>query len=265
MTVSDRTVLAKSAGSGLLARAVVAVTGAGSGIGRATAVTASREGAAGLVLCDLNGTALADLIRELSTAEIRTVPVVGSVADHHIPDRIVDVAVTEFGRLDLAVNNAGLSGTPSRIDLASDELFDDVFEVNVRAVFRCMRAQLRQMYAQGSGAIVNIASASVFGVAPGLAPYCASKSAVITLSSVAAKESGPRGVRVNVVAPGRTMTPLFAANIVDRAGMAAAVAAIPLGRLGEPGELADAIVYLGSNRASFVNGSVLTVDGGRVG
>jgi NAD(P)-dependent dehydrogenase (short-subunit alcohol dehydrogenase family) len=70
---------------------------------------------------------------------------------------------------------------------------------------------------------------------------------------------------VNVVAPGRTMTPLFAANIVDRAGMAAAVAAIPLGRLGEPGELADAIVYLGSNRASFVNGSVLTVDGGRVG
>jgi NAD(P)-dependent dehydrogenase (short-subunit alcohol dehydrogenase family) len=182
-----------------------------------------------------------------------------------MPDHIVRTAVTEFGRLDVAINNAGISGAQATIDEASDELFDEVIDVNLAATFRCMRAQLRQMYAQGSGSIVNIASASVFGVVPGLAAYVASKSGVIGLSNVAAKEAGPRGVRVNVVAPGRTLTPLFEANLDTPEKMAAAVAPIPLGRLADPSELADAIVYLGSRRSSFVNGTVLTVDGGRVG
>jgi NAD(P)-dependent dehydrogenase (short-subunit alcohol dehydrogenase family) len=120
------------------------------------------------------------------------------------------------------------------------------------------------MYRQGHGSIVNVASASVFGVSRELAPYVASKLGLIGLSRVAAVEAGPRGVRVNVVCPGRTETPLFASHATgDGPPLEQLVAQIPLGRLGRPAELGEALVWLGSDRSSFVNGAVLVVDGGR--
>lgn len=252
---------------GLLDGLVVSVTGAASGIGRATAAMAVREGAAGLVVSDRDQQALARLVSELRTGGYPGIePVCGDIASPAVAERITAVAVEHFGRLDAAVNNAGIRGPIAAVADLTDEEFDAVLDVNLRAVHRCMRSQLRQMYAQGSGSIVNVASASVFGASPNLAPYVASKMAVIGLSKVASREAGPRGVRVNVVAPGRTDTPLLATYGAEGTHDAAAlVAPIPLRRMGRPQELADAIIYLCSERSSFVTGATLVVDGGRTG
>lgn len=252
---------------GLLDGQVVSVTGAASGIGRATAAMVVREGAAGLVVSDRDGPALARLVNDLRAdggAEVEQVT--GDIASPAIAQDITAVAVGHFGRLDAAVNNAGIRGPLAAVADLTDEEFDAVLDVNLRAVHRCMRSQLRQMYAQRSGSIVNVASASVFGASPNLAPYVASKMGVIGLSKVASREAGPRGVRVNVVAPGRTDTPLLASYGAEGThDPAALVAPIPLRRMGRPDELADAIVYLCSDRSSFVNGATLVVDGGRTG
>jgi NAD(P)-dependent dehydrogenase (short-subunit alcohol dehydrogenase family) len=250
----------------LLEDKVVAITGAGSGIGRATARLAAAEGACGLVLADRDGDGLEATVSELDIEPSAVQCVVGSITDRSCPDSIVEAAVTRHGRLDAAVNNAGVRGELSELHDLTDEQFDDVIDINLRAVFRCMRAQLRQMYSQGSGSIVNIGSASVLGVSQQLAPYVASKMGVIGLMKVASKEAGRRGVRVNVVCPGRTDTPLL--NVHHNSGFVSAeeaVKPIPLGRFGRPSELADAIVFLCSERSSFVNGANLIVDGGRTG
>ena len=256
---------------GLLDGLVVLITGAASGIGQAAAELAAREGARGLVISDRNAPALDAVAEELRAAGTDVESRAGEITDAEINQDLVARAVARFGRLDAAVNNAGIRGPEVHLADLPDAEFDRVLDVNLRAVFRGMRAQLTQMYAQGSGAIVNVASAGVFGVGPTLGPYVASKLGVIGLSKVAAKEAGRRGVRVNVVAPGRTDTPLlgsFAAASGGAAGehdAAALVAPIPLGRMGRPDELGDAIIYLCSDRSSFVNGAVLTVDGGRTG
>jgi NAD(P)-dependent dehydrogenase (short-subunit alcohol dehydrogenase family) len=244
---------------------VVAVTGAASGIGRATAVLAAQSGARGLVLVDLAEDALADAAAEVTAAGVAVDTVTGSVADVATADAIVARAVERFGALDAAVNAAGVMGDAKEIVDYSDDAFDRIVDVNVRGVFRCMRAQLRQMYAQGSGSIVNIASASVFGVHTELGPYVMSKSAVIGMTKVAAKEAGRRGVRVNAVCPGLTDTAMARASMQHRPATADIAAAIPLGRIGRPGELAAAITWLSSDGASFTNGAVLVVDGGRSG
>jgi NAD(P)-dependent dehydrogenase (short-subunit alcohol dehydrogenase family) len=249
-----------------LATKVIAITGAASGIGRATALLAAREGAAGLVLADRDAAGLDDTAAEAAGKGTTIEQVVGEITDPACPDRIVAAAVAGFGRLDAAVNNAGIRGVLSELHECDDATFDEVIDINLRALFRCVRAQLRQMYAQGSGSIVNVASAAINGVPAQLAPYVSSKMAVVGLTKVASKEAGPRGVRANVVAPGRTDTPLLATH--HQSGFtttADSISAIPLGRLGRPDELAEAIIFLCSDRSSFVNGATLVVDGGRTG
>ena len=183
-----------------------------------------------------------------------------------VADDVVGRAVVAYGRLDAAVNAAGTEGATAPLHECSDDEFDRVLALNLRAVFRAVRAQLRQMYDQGSGSIVNVASASVFGVHAVMAPYIVSKAGVVALSRVAAKEAGPRGVRVNAVCPGLTETPMLRRSIADRPASTGAIAEhIPLGRVGRPDELAEAIVWLCSDRSSFTNGTALVVDGGRTG
>jgi NAD(P)-dependent dehydrogenase (short-subunit alcohol dehydrogenase family) len=250
--------------TGLLAGKVVAVTGAGSGIGRAAAFLTAAEGAAALVITDRNGDGLKETAVQVEERGIEVASLEASIDEAGSPDDLVALAVERFGRLDAAVNNAGVRGRLATIDEVDDELWDEVQAINLKAVFRGMRAQLRQMYRQGSGSIVNVASASVFGVSPRLGPYVASKTGLIGLSRVAAVEAGPKGVRVNVVCPGRTDTPLFNAHAtVDGPPMDRLVAEIPLGRMGTPDELGEALIWLCSERSSFVNGAVLVVDGGR--
>lgn len=249
---------------GLIDGKVVLVTGAGSGIGQATALLAAEEGAAAIVITDRNDDGLERTVVALEDRGAAVASVVVPVDSASAPEKLVAAAVDGFGRLDAAINNAGIRGRLAPIDEVDDDLWDEVQAVNLRAVFACMRAQLRQMYAQGSGAIVNVASASVFGVSAQLAPYVASKMGVIGLTRVAAVEAGPRGVRVNVVCPGRTETPLFQSHAtVDGPPLDRLVGEIPLGRTGRPTELAEALLWLSGDRASFVNGAVLVVDGGR--
>jgi NAD(P)-dependent dehydrogenase (short-subunit alcohol dehydrogenase family) len=219
-----------------------------------------------LVLADRDREGLEVTVSELGIERASVACLVGSITEPSAADRLVDAAVQGFGRLDAAVNNAGVRGELSELHELSDAQFDDVIDINLRAVFRCMRAELGQMYQQGTGSIVNIGSASIMGVSQQLGPYVASKMGVIGLMKVASKEAGQRGVRVNVVCPGRTDTPLL--NVHHTGGFTSsdeALKPIPLGRFGQPRELADAIVFLCSDRSSFVSGANLIVDGGRTG
>src|SRR5882672_543001 len=256
-----------NSGRGLLAGKILIVTGAASGIGRATCLLAAEEQSTGLVITDPDGSGLAALQAELEAAGVPTRAVVGDICNPTMAGRLVEAAEERFGGFDAAVNNAGIRGARGPIAEMDDAVFDQVIDVNLRSVYRCMRAQLPGLYRRGGGAIVNVASAGVHGVSEGLGPYVASKMGVIGLSKVASKEAGRRGVRVNVVSPGRTNTPLLASHAfgdspVDTASL---LAPIPLGRFAEPVELAQAIVFLCSERASFINGSTLVVDGGRTG
>ena len=252
---------------GLLAGKVVLITGAASGIGRATCLLARDEDARGIVATDRDGDGLSALETELKEGETGVATIAGDLSDGELPARLVTLATDAFGGFDAAVNNAGIRGTLLPIAEMDDAVFDEVIDVNLRSVYRCLRAQLAHLYARGSGSVVNVASATMFGVTPGLGPYTASKMGVLGLSKVASKEAGRHNVRVNVVAPGRTDTPLFRSHAFgDSLQDAAALAEpIPLGRFAEPVELAQAIVFLCSDRASFINGSTLVVDGGRTG
>jgi A-factor type gamma-butyrolactone 1'-reductase (1S-forming) len=257
----------RSGASGLLAGKVVLITGAASGIGRATCLLARDEGARGIVATDRDGDGLATLETELKEAGAGVATIAGDLADPELPARLVTVAADVFGGFDAAVNNAGIRGTLMPIAELDDAAFDEVIDVNLRSVYRCLRAQLPHLYARGGGSVVNIASATIFGVTAGLGPYAASKMGVVGLSKVASKEAGRHMVRVNVVAPGRTDTPLFRSHAFGGSpeDVAALAAPIPLGRFAEPVELAQAIVFLCSDRSSFINGSTLVVDGGRTG
>jgi A-factor type gamma-butyrolactone 1'-reductase (1S-forming) len=258
----------RSEAGGLLAGKVVLITGAASGIGRATCLLARDEGARGIVATDRDGDGLSILETELRKEGATGVAVIaGDLTDSELPARLVAAATDAFGGFDAAVNNAGIRGRLLPIAELDDAVFDEVIDVNLRSVYRCLRAQLPHLYARGGGSVVNIASATMFGVTAGLGPYAASKMGVAGLSKVASKEAGRHKVRVNVVAPGRTDTPLFRSHAFgdspEDAGTLAAP--IPLGRFAEPIELAQAIVFLCSDRASFINGATLVVDGGRTG
>jgi NAD(P)-dependent dehydrogenase (short-subunit alcohol dehydrogenase family) len=244
---------------------ILLVTGAGSGLGRAAALSGAEAGAAGLMLADRNEQALAEVAGQLAARGVATRLVVADLTAHSAPDELVASAVDAFGRLDAAINSAGVLGESAEVADCADDVLDLVLAVNFRAVFRCMRAELRQMYAQGSGAVVNVSSASVYGMHTKLAPYIASKAAVVAASRVAAKEAGRHGVRVNAICPGITATPMSEQSAAARPETAQLAEQIPLGRPGAPGEIADAMLWLCSDRSSFTNGAALVVDGGRSG
>jgi len=251
--------------TGLLAGKVVLVTGGASGIGRATAALAAGYGAAGIVVADVNEAGVQEVAKLLSGTGTEAVPCAGSLTSAEAADRIVATAVERFGRLDAAVNAAGVMGAVGGFADYTDDAFDAVMQVNVWGSFRCLRAELRQMYRQGSGSIVNVSSASVFGMHTELGPYIASKAAVLAMSRVAGKEAGPRGVRVNAVCPGLTDTPMLQLSMVERPETEDVLAQIPIRRMAHPTEIAEAILWLCSDRSSFTNGSALVADGGRSG
>jgi len=251
--------------TGLLAGKVVLVTGGASGIGRATAALAAGYGAAGIVVADVNEAGVREVAELLSGTGTEVVPCAGSLTSAEAADRIVATAVERFGRLDAAVNAAGVMGVVGGFADYTDDAFDAVKQVNVWGSFRCLRAELRQMYRQGSGSIVNVSSASVFGMHTELGPYIASKAAVLAMSRVAGKEAGPRGVRVNAVCPGLTDTPMLQLSMVERPETEDVLAQVPIRRMAHPTEIAEAILWLCSDRSSFTNGSALVADGGRSG
>lgn len=239
---------------------VAVVTGAGRGIGRAAALTLARRGAT-IVAGNRRIADGESLVAEITTAGGAAHFVATDVAEPDQLKNLMDEAVSRFGRLDILFNNAGYQEPRAPIIDAPEEAFDRVFDTNTRSTWLGMKYALAHMVPQGRGAIVNCASVSgLRNPNPGLALYSASKAAVISLTRSAAMEYAEKGVRINAVAPGRVVTDMMlASKIMD---MSAVAAGLPLRRMGQPEEVAEAVAWLASDAASFVVGHVLCTDGG---
>jgi NAD(P)-dependent dehydrogenase (short-subunit alcohol dehydrogenase family) len=241
---------------------VALVTGAGSGMGLATA-RAFAEGGAAVVMADINSATMKTATDTLITAGHQVLGVECDVSDEDSVAAAVQAAVDTFGRLDMAFNNAGIQVPPCDAADEPADQFDRVNAVNLRGVWACMKHELAQMRTQGSGAIVNCSSLGGLVGIPGRAAYHASKHGVLGLTSSAALEYAPRGIRINAVCPGTIATPMVT-DMIDKGELdaAEAIANQPINRLGEPEEIAAAVLWLCSPGASFVVGVALPVDGG---
>jgi NAD(P)-dependent dehydrogenase (short-subunit alcohol dehydrogenase family) len=238
------------------------VTGGGTGIGRTSALALAAAGCT-VTVAGRTAATLAETVRMIIEAGGVARHVQCDVSDEQSVADAVAVAVGDYGRLDFGVNSAGISGGDDLRKTADypTETFDRMIATDLRGTFLAMKYELRRMQAQGLGSIVNIGSgASVVGV-PGFAGYTAAKHGVIGLTRTAALDYGPDGIRVNAIVAGLVNTPLIAEGRSPEV-MAARVAAHPLGRIAEPQEMADAVVWLYSKRSSFVTGTALAVDGG---
>ena len=241
---------------------VAVVTGAGSGMGGDTAQAFAAAGAA-VVLADVNEDALRAATDELTAAGHQALGVACDVSDEAQVAALVERTVDAFRRLDMAFNNAGIQ-VPST-DAADEpaDNFDRVTAINLRGVWTCLKHELRQMRAQGSGAIVNCSSLGGLVGLPGRASYHATKHGVIGLTKSAALEYAPRGIRINAVCPGTIETPRVTEMIArGELHVPEAEAHQPIGRLGRGDEIAAAVLWLCSPGASFVLGVALPVDGG---
>jgi NAD(P)-dependent dehydrogenase (short-subunit alcohol dehydrogenase family) len=238
---------------------VAVVTGAGAGIGRASALAFARAGAA-VIVADVDERAGHETV-ELAGANARYVHV--DVASSESVRAMVAAAIVHFGRLDYAHNNAGVAGAQHDVaDLPEDE-WDRVQGVMLRGVYLCMKYELPHLLETG-GAIVNTASGAGLVGYPGQAPYVSSKHGVLGLTKTAALEYGKQGVRVNAVCPGTVRTPMVDAATQLPGLEEQLIALHPIGRIGEPDEVANAVLWLCSDDASFVLGHALAVDGGYV-
>ncbi len=243
---------------------VALITGAGSGIGRASALAFAREGAK---------VAVADIVVEGGEETVRMVKEAGGeaffvkvdVSNAADVEAMVNTVVDTYGRIDCAYNNAGIEGRLASTDEYPEDVFDKVIDINLTGVWLCMKYELPQMLKQGSGAIVNTASgAGLIGVA-GMSAYVASKHGVVGLTKTAALEYAKSGIRVNAVCPGLIQTPMVERITAEQPQLGEAlVAAEPVGRTGKPEEIAESVVWLSSDAASFVTGHAMSVDGGFV-
>ncbi len=248
---------------------VVIVTGAAAGIGRATALRFAEEGAT-VVGWDRSAETRDDFVAQLTAAGGQATLVAVDVTDSHAVESAVAAVVGDFGRVDVLINNAGIVRDAQLVkwkdgevaSVMSDETFDAVVDVNLKGPFYCTRAVVPHMIRQKSGVILT--ASSVVGLYGnfGQSNYAATKAAVINMTRTWARELGRYGIRVNAVAPGFIATEILRAmpqKVLD--GM---IGHTPVGRMGEPRDIADAYAWLASDRAAFVHGTVLSVDGGLV-
>jgi NAD(P)-dependent dehydrogenase (short-subunit alcohol dehydrogenase family) len=238
------------------------VTGASSGIGRASALAMAREGARVLVadMTEAAGNETVELIRKAGGEAVFARINVAQPGD---AAAMVAAAVKAFGRLDCAFNNAGVSGKIARTADDTEENFDHIMSVNLRGVWLCMKYEIQQMLTQGGGAIVNTASAAGLVGSHGMPAYTASKHGVIGLTKTAALEYARAKVRVNAVCPGVIDTAMVAGMVASHPRLKDALVGVePVARMGQPGEIAEAVTWLLSDYASFVTGCSLPVDGG---
>jgi NAD(P)-dependent dehydrogenase (short-subunit alcohol dehydrogenase family) len=245
--------------SGLSGKVAV-VTGAGRGIGRATALALARSGVI-VIAANRRSSDGETLTAEIAAFGGRARFVATDVAKPDHMKRLMDQAVAHYGRIDIVFNNAGYQEPRTPLADTPEDAFDRVFHSNVQSVWLGMKYALAHMLPQGSGSIVNCASVSgLRNPNPGLALYSASKAAVVSLTRSAAMEYAEKGIRINAVAPGRIVTDMMlGSGIMD---MSAVAAGLPLRRMGQPEEVAEAVVWLVSDAAAFVVGHVLCVDGG---
>ena len=242
---------------------VAFVTGGSSGIGRATALAFADRGAA-VVVADLSEAGARETVALVEKTGARALAVTCDVTSDSDVAAALDATMDRFGRLDHAFNNAGIEQPVAPLHEIGIDEFDRVNAVNLRAVFLCMRRQVPLIQASGGGTIVNTSSgAGVMGI-KGQAAYCASKYGVVGLSKAAALDYADSGVRINVVCPGIIETPMmdrFSGGTDE--GRARVIAQEPIGRMGRPDEIADAVIWLSSDACGFVVGHALVVDGGQ--
>lgn len=243
-------------------RPVVLITGALTGIGRATALAFARSGA-NLVVSGRRPAEGATLEAELRQLGADAIFVQADVRHDDEVRHLVDQTVARFGRLDVAVNNAGTEGSPGPITEVTPELYADTFETNTLGVLLSLKHELRVMTAQGAGSVINISSTYGHEGAAYAALYVGSKHAVEGITKSVALEVAGSGVRVNAVAPGPTDTGMLDRFTGTPENKAALTAKVPLARMGQPADIAAAVLYLASEGAAFVTGQILTVDGGK--
>jgi 3-oxoacyl-[acyl-carrier protein] reductase len=239
---------------------VAIVTGAGQGIGLATALKFAHEGAH-VVICDVRQGAVDAAVDACSALGVRAFGFVVDVTQRPMVDAVVAETVNQFGHIDILVNNAGIT-QDARLQKMTIEQFDRVIDVNLRGVFHFTQAVVGTMINQGSGVILN--ASSVVGIYGnfGQTNYVASKSGVIGFTKTWARELGPKGIRVNAVAPGFIDTPMI--KTIPEKVLEGMKNQIPLRRMGDPADIANAYAFLASDDASYINGIVLEVTGGAV-
>jgi NAD(P)-dependent dehydrogenase (short-subunit alcohol dehydrogenase family) len=247
---------------GRLTGRVVLVTGAGSGIGRASARVIAREGAK-VVVSDVNAASGAETVTMIERDEGEARFLACDVSRGDQVKRLIEGVVTAHGKLDGALNNAGVGSPMAMLADFTEEEWDRVVTINLKGVWLCMKEEIRQMLRQGGGVIVNISSVAGLTGFTGEAPYSAAKHGVVGLTKVAALEYATQGIRVNAVCPGAIDTPILDAleGKVSRKDLAAME---PVGRLGRPEEIGEAVAWLLSDASSFVTGAAIPVDGGWV-
>lgn len=242
----------------------VIVTGATSGIGRAAAESFGREGAS-VLLVGRNEAVLNDVAAGVRNAGSRAVACAADVTSADAPQRIVGAALDAFGGIDVLVNAAGVIAAGA-LEATTDEVWDAMMAINLRAPFRLMRAAAPHL-AERKGCVVNVSSVNGLRSFPGVLAYCVSKAGVDQLTRCAAIEMAPLGVRINAVNPGVTVTNLHRRSGMDEAQYAAFLersrTTHPLGRPGQPDDIAGMILFLASDRASWMTGETIPIDGGR--
>jgi len=235
------------------------VTGAASGIGRAVALLYGQHGAK-VMVSDIDETQGQQVVAELRAAGAEARFYLADVGDAAQCHQLVQATVAAFGTLDIACNNAGITGELSLTADYSLEGWQRIINVNLNSVFFCLKYELEVMLKQGSGAIINMSSILGQVGTPTLAGYVTAKHGVIGLTQTAAQEYAAQGIRINAVGPAYIDTPLLGAFSAEtKAGL---VALHPIGRLGKSGEVAELVIWLSSEKASFVTGSYYPIDGG---
>lgn len=244
---------------------VALVTGAGSGLGLATAKAFAESGAA-VVLADWNEKSVRSAAEELTGRGYKSLAVRCDVSDDAQVEAMVAQTVATFGRLDAAYNNAGVQNVLAEAADQTRDDYDRVMGINLRGIWSCMKFELRQMRQQGSGAIVNCSSLGGLVGGPERGIYHAAKHGVLGLTKSAALEYAARGIRINAVCPGLIWTPMADQMVASgqREALNAMTKSIPMGRHGRAEEVADAVLWLCSQAASYVTGQSISVDGGFV-
>lgn len=237
------------------------VTGAGSGIGRATALKFAREGAS-VTAVDVDEDAVHETVRELRGEGHRGLARVADVRDRQQIKDAVAAALAAFGKLDALVNNAGVFGTPAPLLEMDESVWDRVLEINLQGTYRVTRAVLPHIILAGGGTVVNVASTASHVVGGGGAAYTTSKHAILGFTRQLAHDYAARGVRVNAVCPGAVDTGLTQPIWVAHPEALATYSRVPAGRIGTPEEIANTVAYLSSDEAGFIHGIGLVIDGG---